>query len=68
MISPTTCGARHLRASSAKNLALMRMMARFLKTEYIDVSFLCTLAVVPLPEEALPGRAGGRKGSSTLLL
>ena len=24
MISPTTCGARHLRASSAKNLALMR--------------------------------------------
>ena len=37
MISPTTCGALNLRATSPKNLALRMMMARFRKTEYINL-------------------------------
>ena len=40
MISPTTCGALHLRAASPKNLAVRMMMARFRKTEYIQMTFL----------------------------
>ena len=43
MISPTTCGALHLRATSPKNLALIIMMARFRKTEYMDLTFFHTL-------------------------
>ena len=35
MISPTTCGARHLRATRPKNLALSIMIAKSRNTEYI---------------------------------
>ena len=40
MISPTTCGALHLRATSAKNLALRIMIARSRKMEYMKYPLL----------------------------
>ena len=36
MISPTTCGALHLRATSPKNFALKMMIARSRNNEYMD--------------------------------
>ena len=40
MISPTTCGALHLRATSAKNFALKMMIAKSRNTEYMKYPLL----------------------------
>ena len=50
MISPTTCGALHLRATSPKNFALRIMIARSRNNEYMDYPPLIFPASLPLPE------------------
>ena len=50
MISPTTCGALHLRATSPKNFALRIMIAKSRNNEYMDYPPLIFPASLPLPE------------------